>query len=332
MNITLIICTFQRPEATCKLLESILNQVVIPQEILIVDASTNDATKKAIHEKNYKLPLKYILAEKEQRGLTRQRNLGVSLVSPEAELIAFLDDDLVLEPDYFEQIIKTFSSYPDAIGVGGLDLKENRYFIQENQKKYNSFNFYSLDGWVSKESMRYKVRKLFGLMTNLQPDIIPNYSHGRSGFPPNGKTYEVEHFMGGIATYKKSIFSKIQFSKYFEGYGLYEDFDFCVRSLLYGKLYVNTNAKVWHYHEAGGRPNKMKYGIMVIRNGWYVWKQRFPENSLNAKVKWHATAFLLAQIRLLNVITGPDRNGALNEYLGRMFGWFSLWSNPPRLQ
>jgi GT2 family glycosyltransferase len=138
--------------------------------------------------------------------------------------------------------------------------------------------------------------------------------------------------MGGIATYRKDLFSHISFSSYFEGYGLYEDFDFCVRSLPFGKLYVNTNAKVWHYHEPSGRPNQFKYGKMVLRNGWYVWSQRFPKNTLIACFKWHATAFLLTQIRFLNIIKGPDRFGAFKEYLGRIVGWFSLWLNIPRMK
>ncbi|PSL03958.1 glycosyltransferase family 2 protein [Cecembia rubra] len=332
MKISLIICTYMRPQAVVKLLKSVDNQTYIPNEILIIDGSTDDATEMAIKEEDFRFNVSYFLVDSSHRGLTRQRNFGVSKVSSDADFIAFLDDDLVLEPNYFEEVEKTFIQYPNAVGVGGIDLKDNSYKPLDAAKSYPRFEYYILDGWVKKEPLRYKARKFFGLMPELQPDLIPDYSHGRSGFPLNGKVYEVEHFMGGIATYKKNIFDKISFSSYFEGYGLYEDFDFCVRALSYGKLYVNTNAQVWHYHEPGGRPNKYKYGKMVVRNGWYVWKQRFPQNSLKARFKWHATDFLLAQIRLLNVITGPDRKGAFQEYLGRTIGWFSLWFDPPKIQ
>lgn len=321
-----------RPAAVDKLLDSISMQICKPEEILIIDGSTNQETAELFDKKAYDLNLKYYIVPAEERGLTRQRNYGVNKVAEEIDIVAFLDDDLILEPDYFDKILDTFNNYPDAIGVGGIDLKENTYQKMKPGKSYSKFRYYELDGWIKKEPLRYKARKIFGLMPTLQPDLIPDYSHGRSGFPPNGKIYQVEHFMGGIAAYKKELFSKITFSSYFEGYGLYEDFDLCVRALPHGNLYVNTNAQVWHYHEAGGRPNKFKYGKMVVRNGWYVWKQRFPKNSVKAKLKWHATDFLLAQIRLLNVITGPDRKGAFQEYLGRTLGWFSLWFNPPKIQ
>lgn len=329
MKISLIICTYKRPQATCTLLESVQKQIRMPDEILIVDASPDNATELLISKRDFSLPIKYFLVTAEHRGLTRQRNYGVSQVSVDTDVVAYLDDDIVLEPGYFQQIEKTFTDYPDAIGVGGVDLKDNPYHKIEEGQKFDNFNYYQFDGWVRKEPLRAKARKVFGLMPDMQPDLIPDFSHGRSGFPPTGKIYQVEHFMGGIATYRKSLFTHVSFSSHFEGYGLYEDFDFCVSALPYGKLYVNSNAHVWHYHEAGGRPSKYHYGKMVVRNGWYVWKRRFPTNTLKARFKWHATDFLLAQIRLLNVITGPDHWGAFTEYCGRSVGWFSLWFNKP---
>jgi glycosyltransferase involved in cell wall biosynthesis len=318
-----------RPQAVQKLLDSVSKQTLKPNEILIIDGSTNNDTSILLAQNSFNLNLNYFIVPSEHRGLTRQRNYGLSKVSEDIDIVAFLDDDLVLELDYFEQIIHTFHNYTDAIGVGGIDLMNNPYLKIESGVTYNSFEYYQLDGWVSKEPLRYKFRKLFGLMSNLQPGLIPEFSHGRSSFPPNGKTYKVEHFMGGIAAYKKDLFSNVQFSSYFEGYGLYEDFDFCVRALHHGILYVNTTAKVWHYHESAGRPNQFKYGKMVIRNGWYVWKKRYPVTSFKARFKWNVTALLLAHLRLMNLITGPNRKDAFKEYLGRFFGFITIIFNKP---
>jgi GT2 family glycosyltransferase len=313
-----------RPLAIKKLLDSVLLQTKMPAQIIIVDGSTNNETKCLLNE-SFKISfLDYFLVNKEDRGLTRQRNFGVRQLKSIIDIVCFLDDDLVLDVDYFEQIENTYHQYPDAIGAGGIDMKENRYFLKQADTIYNKFEFYELDGWVSKEPLRYKVRKLVGLMPDLQPDIVPSYSHGRSGFPANGKIYEVEHFMGGIGSYRKILFNHIFFSKYFEGYGLYEDFDFCVRALLFGKLYVNTNAKVWHYHDPSGRPDYLKYGKMVVRNGWYVWRLRFPNPTLSARLKWNATVLLLAFFRFLNVVTGPQRMEAFAEFRGRLAAWVLL--------
>src|SRR5690606_12652973 len=88
-------------------------------------------------------------------------------------------------------------------------------------------------------------------------------------------------------------------------------------------------AQLNHYHEAGGRPNHFKYGMMVIRNGWYVWRMKYSEPSLKAKFKWNGTALLLTLIRLGNSLSTANKKEAFTESLGRIFGWFSLIFNKP---
>jgi GT2 family glycosyltransferase len=157
------------------------------------------------------------------------------------------------------------------------------------------------------------------------------YSHGRSvGFlPPNGKTYEVEMIMGGVSSFRKKVFDSLQFSSYFEGYGLYEDADFTLRVAKIGKLYLNTAAKLNHYHDVSGRPNQYQYGKMVVRNGWYVWKIKNPRPAFNAKIKWHGITILLILIRFSNTLTTPKRKEAFTEAIGRTVGWWSLLLNNP---
>jgi len=330
--ISLIICTYKRPKSIENLLNSIQKCTIKPTTILIIDASPDTRTQDLIHHLDLsEINVNYYTVNDEHRGLTRQRNYGISKLPGNSEIVAFLDDDVTVDPDYFEKLIETYSIYPDAIGVGGIDLKDNGYCRKQVGVNYNRFHFYELDGWVVRESLRNKARKIFGLMPDLQPGLIPEYSNGRSTFPPNGKTYLVEHFMGGIASYRKQLFDHIKFSRYFEGYGLYEDFDFCVRALPYGKLYVNSNAKIWHHHEPSGRPDFLKYGKMVVRNGWYVWRVHYPSPSLKSKLKWHAITLLLANIRLANSITGPDKKNAFMDYLGRMIAWASVLINPPSI-
>jgi len=332
MKISLVICTYMRPESILKVLESVNIQLFKPLEIIIVDGSTNEHTREALKNFQTDIPLHYFLVDAEVRGLTKQRNFGVSKVSEDSEIISFLDDDVILRSIYFQEIAKTFTEHPDAAGVGGLDVRENGYFKLEPGQQVSNFHYYTFDGYATKEALRFKIRKFFGLITDLPPDIIPPYSHGRSGHPPSGKTYEVEHLIGLSMAYRKHIFQKICFSHYFEGYGLYEDFDFSVRSLAFGKLYVNTNAFLEHYHDPFGRPNFYKYGQMVVKNGWYVWRLKFPESDFVNTLKWHLTCLLLTHIRLVFILKGPDRSGAVQDYMGRMKAWFTLWLKKPVIE
>lgn len=330
MTFTLIICTYMRSQPLFKLLQSVKKQTRYPNEILIIDGSLNKDTKIVLEENNFK-DLKYFKVEEKDRGLTRQRNFGIEHISELSEIVCFLDDDIILEPNYFEVLIKTYAEKPDALAVGGYIINEVNWKLSNKQNNSSKFYF---DGWMRDEPSRFKMREFFGLLPDASPGFMPSFSHGRSisFLPPTGSIYEVEQIMGGVSSYKKEVFDNLKFSKYFEGYGLYEDADFSLRLAKTGKLYVNTGALLAHYHDGSGRPNKFKYGKMVVRNGWYVWRIKYCSPPLKSRLKWHTTSFLLTLIRFTNIINTNKRKEAFTESLGRVFGWFSLIFNPPKIE
>jgi GT2 family glycosyltransferase len=332
MKFSLIICTYLRPQPLLQLLQSVQIQTLYPDEILIIDGSTNNDTELVLKE-NQSRNLNYFLVPTEDRGLTRQRNYGIERVGEKMEVICFLDDDTVLEKDYFEQLLKTYESNPDALGVGGYIINETKceFVGVPYQPKIDEYYF---DGWKRNDSSRFILRKKLGLDSDYSPGYSPMYSHGRSvGFlPPSGKIYEVEQLMGGVSSFRKKVFETIKFSTYFEGYGLYEDTDFSLRVAKTGRLYVNTKAQLSHFHAVSGRPNQYQYGKMVVRNGWYVWRIKNPKPLLNAKLKWHSITILLTLIRFSNTFTTSKRKQAFSEAVGRTVGWWSLWVNKPKIQ
>ena len=330
---TLIVCTYMRLEALLNLLKSVNKQTLYPNQILIIDGSVNEETEMALKEHSFK-NLSYFKVDEPNRGLTKQRNYGVNLVDELSEIVCFLDDDTELFEDYFENIIKTFEDIPDCVGVGGVAANENRWFkLAENQNQIHLKNHYILDGYAIKESSRNTIRNKFGLQSPLLPGVMPDFSHGRTyGYPLNNKTYEVDLLIGMSFNFKKELFKSIKFSTYFEGYGLYEDADFSLRALNYGVNVINTNAKLNHYHNPSGRPNQFKYGKMVVRNGWYVWRVKYSNPSYKARFKWHATSFLLTLIRFTNTINTNKKQEAFTESLGRVVGWLSLFFNKPKIE
>ncbi|WP_445734167.1 glycosyltransferase family 2 protein [Mariniflexile sp.] len=330
MDFTLIVCTYMRPQPLLKLLQSVAKQTVYPNEILVIDGSTNTDTETILKENSFK-NLKYIKVDKTNRGLTKQRNFGINLVAESSEIICFLDDDIVLKDNYFEDLINTYKIKLDAFAVGGYIINDVNWKKTSGEKNANTFYF---DGWMRNEPSRFRLRRKFGLQPDADPGFMPTFSHGRAiGFlPPSGKIYEVEQIMGGVSSYRKEVFNSLSFSTYFEGYGLYEDADFSLRIAKMGKLYVNTKAQLFHYHDDSGRPNQYKYGKMVVRNGWYVWRIKYPKPTFKATLKWHATSFLLTVIRFTNTITTNKKQEALTESLGRVAGWLSLLLNKPKIE
>jgi len=318
-----------RPKAIITLLESVEHQKRYPDEILIIDGSLDDKTKIVLDKRNFK-NLTYFKVSDKDRGLTKQRNYGIAKVSETIDIVCFLDDDTILDNYYFEKLIETYNIHPDALAVGGYITNEISWRKTTRNRKKSDFEY---DGWGRKESSRFILRKKLGLIDSTLPGYMPVFSNGRSVsfLPPSGKTYPVEQLMGGVSSFKKTIFEEQQFSTYFEGYGLYEDADFSLRLAKKGNLYVNTAAQLEHHHDPDGRPNKFNYGKMVVRNGWYVWRIKYENPSLVARFKWNWIALLLTIIRYINVITTTEKKAALTESLGRTYGWFSLIVNKPRV-
>ncbi|MGM8362753.1 glycosyltransferase family 2 protein [Flavobacterium sp. ARAG 55.4] len=329
MKFTLIICTYMRPLPLLKLLQSVSIQTLYPDEILIVDGSLNKETEAILKNHPFK-NLKYFLVSNADRGLTRQRNFGISKTDSNSAIVCFLDDDTVLETNYFEELLKVYQKFPEALGVGGYIANETKWEKVTNNyiPKINEFCF---DSWKRKDGSRFILRKKLVLDSDCPPGFSPLFSHGRSiGFlPPSNKIYEAELLMGGVSSFRKKVFNSTRFSTYFEGYGLYEDADFCLRLAKKGKLYVNTAAQLNHFHAASGRPNQYRYGKMVVRNGWYVWRVKNPNPNLKDKLKWHAITLLLALIRLSNMLTAKDKKAAFTESVGRFSAWGSLLFNKP---
>lgn len=329
MKSTLIICTYKRPHPLKKLLESVYAQTRLPDEVLIIDGSPNDETEVLFQNNTYQ-NLKYFKVEPEHRGLTRQRNFGIERVSNDCEIVCFLDDDTILKPDYFEQLLSVYHTHPQALGVGGLIVNEviwekigENYLAKDNEFVY--------DGYKRKDGSRFVLRKKLGLDSNVPPAHFPEFGHGRSVsfLPPSGKVYPAMQLMGGVSSFRKSVFQTHRFSTFFEGYGLYEDADFCLRLSKTGPLYVNTAAQLDHLHEPDGRPNQYNYGKMVVRNGWYVWRVAHPTPTLKSKLKWHSITILLTLIRFTNTFTTNQRKAAFTETLGRKVGWWSLFFRKP---
>ena len=330
MNFTLIICTYMRAEPLLNLLNSVQLQTLYPNEIIIIDGSINQETKIAINNNSFR-NLIYFQVPSEHRGLTKQRNFGISKIAKNTEIVCFLDDDTVLENDYFENIIIAFQTNKDAIGIGGVAVNENKWKLNSNNIKQSS-KYFVLDNYYIKESSRNYLRNILGLNSNKMPGVMPEFSNGRTfSYPLNGKNYQVDLIVGMAMNFRKSVFDKIKFSTYFEGYGLYEDADFSLRALNYGNNYIATSAKLKHFHDNSGRPNKYNYGKMVLRNGWYVWRIKFSNPSVLARIKWNLISFLLTLIRFSNTFTTNKSKESFTEAIGRMVGWLSLIFDKPKI-
>ena len=114
-----------RAEPLLQLLKSVKEQTKYPDEILIIDGSTNEDTEVILGNNLFDY-VKYYSVPPQYRGLTKQRNFGIERVAADTDIICFLDDDIVLTATYFEELLKTYQIFPEALGVGGYILDETK--------------------------------------------------------------------------------------------------------------------------------------------------------------------------------------------------------------
>ena len=114
-NISVVVCTRDRPKRLKNCLRSLQNLKTSPQEIIVVDnAPSSDATRKIV---DLFPQFQYILEP--SPGLSIARNTGIR--HSRGEIIAFTDDDLVVHPNWLTRLQSAFEQ-PEIMAVTGLML------------------------------------------------------------------------------------------------------------------------------------------------------------------------------------------------------------------
>ena len=100
MTCTLIISTYNRPDALRRVIESALNQIRVPDEIIIADDGSGFKTKETIKslQKISKTPILHAWQSDEGFRAAMARNRAIALSS--AEYLILIDGDMILHP-YF---------------------------------------------------------------------------------------------------------------------------------------------------------------------------------------------------------------------------------------
>lgn len=116
-DISIIVCTYNRSEILKQTLNALQKQVFRDRfEILVIDNNSTDQTKEMVAEfsSQSRWLVHYIFESKQ--GLSYARNRGIQ--ESKSELLAFIDDDTVPDPNWVQSIRNGFDRY-QADCVGG---------------------------------------------------------------------------------------------------------------------------------------------------------------------------------------------------------------------
>ncbi len=111
-KVSVILLTKNSAPTVQKSIESIFMQTRKPDEVVVVDGNSSDATLDIVK----KHPVKLITEP--GLGFGHARNLGVKNAS--GDIVFFLDSDCYAEPNWIENALLTFESDTEIVGVTGL--------------------------------------------------------------------------------------------------------------------------------------------------------------------------------------------------------------------
>ena len=101
-KVSLIVTTYNWPEALASVLRSIKRQSMLPVEVIIADDGSNPATRMLIEQtaNNFPCALHHIWQQDLGFRVARCRNLAIAASS--GDLLVLLDGDMVLHPRFIE--------------------------------------------------------------------------------------------------------------------------------------------------------------------------------------------------------------------------------------
>lgn len=120
MDISVIICTYNRGEYLRKVLFDLIRQETVSDvsfEVIIVDNNSMDNTKQVCDEFIAKHPELFRYVFEERQGKTIALNTGIE--ASKGNVIAFTDDDVVIDERWLFSIKQAFTEYPDCNAFGG---------------------------------------------------------------------------------------------------------------------------------------------------------------------------------------------------------------------
>jgi GT2 family glycosyltransferase len=257
----IIVCTRNRLEEICNLLESIKIQADLPGQIIVVDSSNKKLIEclsfnKRFNKEYFGEGVDLVYKYSDKPGASLQRNIGIELA--QTDIVYFFDDDVVLERDYLEEMNKVFLENHEF--GGGMGSIANMYPKNNNLHRF--------------------IKGLFLLQRDYSTGMftwsgMPTHTYGISVFK------NVEVLGGCCCAYRLNVLRENKFDEWLGAYSYMEDCDLSIRVSKKYKLFFNPGARLQHFHSPNNRDSIMDNMAQYIRNYSYLFfKNFYPENRL----------------------------------------------------
>ena len=318
-TISVVIVTRNRAaELKAISLPSVARQSLSPVQVLLWDASDDDATRDGAAGMQASMPtLEYVRAPR--RGIPSQRNDAIPHCM--GDIILFLDDDAELWPDALAQLVIVFDADTESRIAGcqctlvaGARWKNRtsglRWFLAHLYRSVFVLDTFSRhQGFLSS-----------GHTTGAEPLLE---AKALSQATQGGCEQGLQWMWGGCAAWRRDVFDLpgIRFDEELQRtspYAFLEDVMLSrqvVRTTSLGLVRARAALCV-HHETGGGRVDLRVFGRMYSFNYWLVWHRQVHRTPLSV------IAFLWSQVGLLLGFAVRD---LVSGHQGRLPGLLQGW-------
>jgi GT2 family glycosyltransferase len=291
-TISVVIPTLGRPAVLGETLESIASAASHPREVLVVDADPCRSGLPVVERFERTIPDVDFRYRPSAPGIPRQRNAG--LKDAVGDVVVFLDDDVVIDRDFFTVIAAAFRD-GTLVGATGRVIEPRPHRVGGPRSRIRSVLFGAArDG-------RFTV---FG---------YPRYVRHED------RPMDVEVMPGCCMSARRDLAMEIGFDEALPGYALGEDEDFAYRLSRVGRIRYLPTAVVTHKKLGFARRDRRAAGREVVINRSYLFEKNF-DRTLRARIGFG----LLMGVLLAHRIVNGDARGAVGLLEG---GWI-VWRRP----
>ena len=287
MTLSAVIPTRNRPEDLAKAVASVLAQTRPADELVIVDQSPGDESARLVQAMfTSDLPTRLVYIHDTQiAGLVDAKRVGSARAA--GDIVCFLEDDVILEPDYMARIEWGFESRPDMCGCSGI-----------------------ITNWPGASELHIAVRAMFfrGIFHDPRLRGFAEAIRGARELIP------CDVLSGGLSAWRRHVFEQVPFDTK-NGFFMFEDMEFSTRVVraLGHCLYINPTARLEHRwspvnRDVQGARQRRKLAEAMIyyktRRGWAGARRGLAM----IMVWWLGEALMQsARVRSLGPITGYFR-------------------------
>jgi len=252
MRVSLIITTYNRPDALLLVLLSIEGQITLPYEVIIADDGSTNDTKEVVTSFQEKSDIRVIHSWQADSGFRAAKSRNKAISQSNSDYIILIDGDVILHPEFINDHINNAQSSYFVQGSRVLLTQDKTKQALDQQK----INFSLLSNGLQNRKNAIHSNSLTTLFSNKKNTLRGIKSCN-------------------LAFFKQDCISVNGFNNEFVGWGR-EDSEFIMRLLNSGinRKNVRFNAIQFHLWHHENKRDSLEKNEAIL------------QNTINNQIKW----------------------------------------------